>query len=432
MISIFTAIAYIVKDISAVICLLMIMHFIFLNKPQIKKSKVLLIAAAIMINAFFGALYLVDHTEDYKAVMDFASNIIYIIALQLLTESKKLSKNIWLVFICIFTIDMFYSFIVPYVGDILCIECLFNVAIFTFICIFIKYTTQKSQVNFLPKIFEEIPNRVYVTILLFELTCYYKEFGISSAWYNALYVFSSIAVVMCVLYLIFKIFYMAHQQNNILAQMEIQKNFGEKIAINDEELRRFRHDYKNHMIVVNAYLESGRVNEAREYLDSINNSINGVMNNIRTGNFIADAILNNKSVLAAKNDTHITFRGLVPADGIENEDLCTILANLVDNAIEACEKVTGEKKIEIESTIVNGFLILSVSNSTVSDENPKLKTTKKDKRNHGIGLKNVERAVKKYGGAMSMSCENNIFTADIRIKIIKNHNAKVSSGIIKN
>ena len=203
--------------------------------------------------------------------------------------------------------------------------------------------------------------------------------------------------------------------------MAIQKDFGEKAVIGDEELRRFRHDYKNHMIVVNAFLESGQVKEAREYLESVNDSINGVINKIKTGNFVSDAILNNKAVSAAKNSINIAFTGFVPSAGIKNEDLCTILANLVDNAVEACEKLTSVdiKTVEIEANIVNGFFLLSVSNPVEDGEKISLKTTKKNRKNHGIGLKNIERTVKKYEGAVVISCEANIFTADVRMKLLK-------------
>ena len=421
MISTVTSIAYILKDAAAVVSLLMIMRFIFLNNITLGKARVLLITVTLLFNAFFGAFYLMNNMPDYKAAMDFVSNVLYIAALQMLTDNKKLSKSIWLVFLYTFTADMFFSLISQYIGEPLYRECIVDTVIFVFVCIFIRSTAQKSQVNFLPRVFEGIPKWIYVVLLLFELTCYYKEFGISSAWYNLLYIISSAAVIVCVLYLVFKIFYMSYQQNNILQQMAIQKDFGEKAVIGDEELRRFRHDYKNHMIVVNAFLESGQVNEAREYLESVNDSINGVINKIKTGNFVSDAILNNKAVSAAKNSINIAFTGFVPSAGIKNEDLCTILANLVDNAVEACEKLTSVdiKTVEIEANIVNGFFLLSVSNPVEDGEKISLKTTKKNRKNHGIGLKNIERTVKKYEGAVTVSCEANIFTADVRMKLLK-------------
>ena len=420
MISTVTAIAYTVKDAAAVISLLYIMRYIFLNQIKPGKVRPLLILLLTLFHAFFGVFYLMNVTSDYRAVMDLVSNIIYLMALQLLTDNKKVSKSFLVVFLYIFTVDMFYSLCSPLVGDLLPIECIINTVIFSLVCVLIEFTAKKSEINFLPKVFAEIPKWIYAAIMLFELTCYYKEFGVSAAWYNVLYVISSAAVIICVLYLVFKIFYMAYQQNNILQQMAIQKDFGEKAAVGDKELRRFRHDYKNHMIVVNAFLESGNVKEAREYLESINDSINGVINKIKTGNFVSDAILNNKAVAAARTDTKILFSGVIPSSGIRNEDLCTILANLVDNAVEACEKLpTTVRTIEIESNVINGYLILSISNPTAGDDTGELRTTKKDKKNHGIGLKNIERAVKKYEGAVSIERENKTFTTDVRMKLLK-------------
>ncbi len=418
MLSIITAILYLLKDAAATFALLIIMRFIFLNELNFKKLKAVIIFSVLCFNAFFGTIYLLPISLDYRALMDFVSNITYIFIIQMFTDSKKVGKNIWTVFFFVFTVDMFYSLISPFVGDVLYRECIINVLLYLIIGAFIYFAVKNVQINFLPEVFAEIPKWIYAVIMLFDLTCYYKEFGESSNWYNVLYLVSSVAVVLCALYLVMKIFYMAHQQKEILIQMSMQKDFGEKTILGDEELRRFRHDYKNHMIVVNAYLERGKIDEAREYLNSLNNSINGVLNKIKTGNFVSDAILNSKAVTAAKSSIEFSFNGMIPSKGITDEDLCTILSNLIDNAIEACEKIPDKKVIDIESGISNGFFILSVSNPTGNKINPKLKTTKKDKKNHGIGLKNVERALKKYNGVMTADISENTFTADIRAELI--------------
>ena len=419
MLSIITAILYLLKDAAATFALLIIMRFIFLNELNFKKLKAVIIFSVLCFNAFFGTIYLLPISLDFRALMDFVSNITYIFIIQMFTDSKKVGKNIWTVFFFVFTVDMFYSLISPFVGDVLYRECIINVLLYLIIGAFIYFAVKNVQINFLPEVFAEIPKWIYAVIMLFDLTCYYKEFGESSNWYNVLYLVSSVAVVLCALYLVMKIFYMAHQQKEILIQMSMQKDFGEKTILGDEELRRFRHDYKNHMIVVNAYLERGKIDEAREYLNLLNNSINGVLNKIKTGNFVSDAILNSKAVTAAKSSIEFSFNGMIPSKGITDEDLCTILSNLIDNAIEACEKIPDKKVIDIESGISNGFFILSVSNPTGNKIiNPKLKTTKKDKKNHGIGLKNVERALKKYNGVMTADISENTFTADIRAELI--------------
>lgn len=420
MISTLTAAAYLLKDVMAIIGMLMIMRFIFLHK--IKKSQLLYIIffAVLAANSVLGIFILKDSTEDYKAIMDAVSDVIYVLALRLLTDCKKLSKCVWLFLIVIFTADMFYSLLTPYIGDILAIECLVNILIFSGVCALIHFTVHRSEINFLPKVLEEIPGWIYAVLLFFDLTCYYKEFGASYAWYNVLYIISSVTVIVCVMYLVFKIFWLAHQQNLIVQQMAVQKNFGEQTLKGDEELRKFRHDYKNHMIVVNAFLESGRTEEARQYLSTMNESINSVVSRVRTGNFVADAILNNKSVSAAAKAVTIKFSGFIPPEGIANEDLCTILSNLIDNAIEAAQNVSGEKIINVQANIKNGFFILSIINPTESRPktiNGRLVTTKQNKKNHGLGLKNVERALKKYGGVITTDIGDDTFSVDVRMKL---------------
>lgn len=418
MINTVTALLYVFKDAAAVSALLCIMHCFFLCDIKIKKIPAVLLAGATIFNSFFSVFFLQEHIGEYgRAVSDLVSTVLYLVVLRVFAGSRGLLKNIMTVFFTAFTVEMLYSLATPYIGDKLYIECIFNITLFALITVLITAAVKKLQINFLPGVFEEIPRWIYFVIMLFDLTCYYKEFGLSESWYGVLYVISSVGVVLCALFLVFRIFYMAHRQNEILNQLAVQKDFGEKTILSDEELRRFRHDYKNHMIVVNAYLESGKIDEAREYLNSISSSIGGIVNKIKTGNFVSDAILNSKAVSAAGNGTKISFSGIIPPDGIENEDLCTVLANLIDNAAEACEKLPGEKTIDVEARKVAGYFILIISNPTSGAKNPKLRTTKSDRRNHGIGLKNVERALKKYNGALSTENENEVFTASVRFEL---------------
>lgn len=417
-----TGIAYLLKDIAAVCALLYIYHFFFLSEIKLSKVKAALILCAAAFNAFFCVCVLSERIEDSRAVMDFVSYVIYIVCLQVFSDNKRLSKSIWTVTFFMFTVDMLYALVSDYLGEALLTECLFDTAILSISCVLIYCSVKKMQLSFLPEVFAEIPKWIYAVIMLFDLTCYYKEIGEYYTWYKLLYLISSISVVLCLLYLVFKIFYLAQQQNDILRQIELQKEYGEKVLLDDKEIRRFRHDYKNHMIVVKAYLESGRMSDAREYISSIDGSINGVMNRIRTGNFVSDALLNSKATVAAKTQTSISFSGYIPPTGIRSDDLCTVLSNLIDNAIEACEKVSGDRSIAVEAKCTDSYLILSITNPTVTKNPNKLRTSKKDTVNHGLGIKNVERAIKRYNGVLSLNNYDNIFTADVRLTFDESSN----------
>ena len=99
-------------------------------------------------------------------------------------------------------------------------------------------------------------------------------------------------IVLCLFYMLFKISLMAFKQNEILNQMQLQKEMFEKQSASDEELRRFRHDYKNHMIVIGSLLSGGKTEEAADYAKKLGNITGETKFLIRTGNPAADVLLN--------------------------------------------------------------------------------------------------------------------------------------------
>ena len=172
------------------------------------------------------------------------------------------------------------------------------------------------------------------------------------------------------------------------------------------------------MIVVNALLGAGRTDEARDYLTAINTTVDSALRRISTGNFVADAIINNKAVTAAQTGGEITFDGSVPAEGIRSEDLCTVLSNLLDNAIEAIYKNDADRRtISISAGCSGECFFMKVSNPTMMTGENNLQTTKKDRRYHGIGLKNVRRCVERCDGTLIVTIENGMFTAEISMNL---------------
>ena len=156
-------------------------------------------------------------------------------------------------------------------------------------------------------------------------------------------------------------------------------------------------------------------------INAMNSDINNTINKISSGNLIADAILNNKAVVAAQSGNKIQFEGQFPKDGIADNDICTILANALDNAIEATEKTDNSSVITVEAAVRMGNFILSISNPVNENikigKNNTMKTTKKNHAEHGIGVKNIQRVVKKYNGALTLECENKIFSVNMRMNI---------------
>ena len=414
-------ILYAVKDFLIVLTSVYSSVMLLGGKFRINIPALIILPVLIIFNSAFGSLIFTGTEEDRLMILDIVSSTVFLLSVGLLVKDIRLSKKIWFSLICICTMEMFFSLFAPYVPQYLFVEAIIYIVLYTVLLGVLLYNGRNMSVNPLPKVFDSIPKWIFAAILFFEMTGYYKSFAEFYAWYNILYIISTICVVLCVLYFIFKIFSLTYQQNEILRQFDEQKNFSEKMLKGDENLRRFRHDYKNHMIVINALLESGSTDRAREYINAMNADINGVLTKISTGNFVADAIINNKSVIAAGSGDKIQFDGQFPKEGIADEDICTILANTLDNAIEAAAKIEGENIIFVEAVIRNRNFLLTVTNPVIENvkigRNNTVKTTKKNRSEHGIGTKNIQKAVSSYKGDMLLSCENNIFTTEIRLTL---------------
>lgn len=271
--------------------------------------------------------------------------------------------------------------------------------------------------------FHEVPVWLFISLFLFELTNYYKEFGVSKTWYNFLYVVSSCLVFLSILYLVFRVFRLVYTQNDILQKLNEQLLYEAQREQSDESLRRFRHDFKNHILVVNAMLEQGDTDGAKRYFSGISSDIAQTLPQYSTGNPIANSLLHIKSAEAAEHNTEILFDGMIPADGVEPKDMCVCVGNLLDNAMEACAALpdTEKKRISVSAVVKNNTFLLTVQNpidpGKKLNKNQMPATTKSDKRAHGIGLRNVKDTVKKYNGALQLSAENGMFTAALFMEL---------------
>lgn len=193
------------------------------------------------------------------------------------------------------------------------------------------------------------------------------------------------------------------------------------------EIRRFKHDYINHVKCMDSMLASKEYDDLSKYFHKISESFPNTSYLFETGNYIADAILTEKQVNSPDN-IFIEFDGVIPKK-IDNTDLCVILSNALDNAVEACRLCDGDKIINVYSGFKHGYFVFKIKNPTVNtNANGKITTTKSDKINHGFGLANIKRTVKKYEGYVSTSYEDNTFTLNITFSIISDSEKCAPSG----
>ena len=200
-------------------------------------------------------------------------------------------------------------------------------------------------------------------------------------------------------------------------QMVGQVEHYQKINKLTDDLREFRHDYKNHMICLQATLEKRQLDEALDYVKSITKQEIIDANKFSSGNQIADSILSEKSESAANIGTQIQFSGFI-SDEIPAVDLCTMLSNALDNAIEACEKLslTDSAVITVKCAVVQNVQVIKLSNPNPDNKNS-TETSKLDKDNHGFGLYNIRRTVEKLGGEMRIPKQFPEFVLELEFPI---------------
>lgn len=205
-------------------------------------------------------------------------------------------------------------------------------------------------------------------------------------------------------------------------QLSEQRERVEEINGMYSEILQIRHDMKKCVTCAAAMMDRGNFSEAKEYLEKTAQEKIGTVNEyIILESKAVSAVINSKLSHCRKEGIEITASATDYIDKFDETDISILLANLFDNAIEACRKLEGRKYICFLAEKNKGYLRIIMKNSAPESEeaNKKHCTTKPDKKNHGYGIKTVKELTEKYEGMHDFFCENEEFTADIWLKILK-------------
>ena len=182
------------------------------------------------------------------------------------------------------------------------------------------------------------------------------------------------------------------------------------------QMRGWRHDYHNHIQAMKG-LALGVSPELDAYLNRLDMDLVRIDTLIKTGNVMVDAILNSKLSLAQSRSIAINAKAFVPeALGVSDIDFCVIIGNLLDNAMEACEKMSDKagRFIRVYIDVMRDQLYISVSNSTHGKAQrigAIYPTTKNG--SHGFGLVRIDRIVEKYKGYINREHDEGIFATEV-------------------
>jgi sensor histidine kinase regulating citrate/malate metabolism len=189
-----------------------------------------------------------------------------------------------------------------------------------------------------------------------------------------------------------------------------------------KQMRGWRHDYHNHIQAMKAYIAGNQIDILDDYLSMLNRDLTSVDTVIKTGNVMVDAILNSKTTIAKSRNISVNAKAVVPKNlSVQDVDLCVILGNLLDNAIESCEKIINEHErfIRIYIGIHKELLYISVTNSAGGE----LKKTgrnylsTKASASHGFGLVRIDKIIEKYNGFIDRQNEEGVFATEAMLPL---------------
>lgn len=194
----------------------------------------------------------------------------------------------------------------------------------------------------------------------------------------------------------------------------------EEIRIAYREMRGWRHDYKNHMQVLKIYVENRQWESALSYISQMNENLTSIDHVMKTGNTMADAIINSKVSLAKSKNIRLDVTAKVPEQlPISDVEFCVIFGNLMDNAIEACEKIASpeERFIRIYIGLFKNQFYLSVTNATNQKRRVRKYYSLKGE-GHGFGLYRIDKIVKEKNGYLNRKDEPGVFATEIMLPFL--------------
>lgn len=242
-----------------------------------------------------------------------------------------------------------------------------------------------------------------------------------------LFINLSIVVLLVMNILVFHMIDHLLKSNRSLREMEVlktekkyQEQYVDNAKLQYETIRKIKHDIKNQYLVIHDLIKSGKIDDAKEYIENCSDNLQYSAPLIETDSLIANAVINSKLAMASSMGIQTSCLSVRDLTRIDHIDLCNLLCNMLDNAITACLQLDENmnKSISIDIRKENEFYTFLVTNTidkSVLESNPTLISTKNNNGEHGIGTKILSDISKKYKGRIDYFEEENLFCCKLSL-----------------
>lgn len=258
-----------------------------------------------------------------------------------------------------------------------------------------------------------------LAIVFYEIPMQLESFNIEII--NNLFMLAMIAFSLFIYTWIFRIIYEARRQAEEKAHLELVIKNYKNTSENITQIKKMRHEIKHHLNTVLVYINKNDLSGAQKYI----NSVEGTMPNNApieyTSNLLINSILTEYRQLAQSLNIKIDYSVAVPENiNADDTDICSLLTNILDNAVEACGNINKENRfINFKIHQKAKFLYIGCTNSCDSNQlrysGGKLISIKNNPYKHGYGLKIIKEIAEKYNGAFNTEAHGNQFSAKVNL-----------------
>ncbi|MDE6706634.1 MAG: GHKL domain-containing protein [Oscillospiraceae bacterium] len=264
-------------------------------------------------------------------------------------------------------------------------------------------------------------------LMIFLTNNYHGEYGWDESWI----IFVSVKLFMLLLMILIPVVIIKSRQSTYYNELsnrneqflELELTASNAYRKSQEDTRAFRHDMNNNLMIISALMKKNQYSEAEEYINSLFETLSSFSPKIVTGDNMLDSLFASKLPIIEEKSIKLDIKGVIDGNlDWKPIDICAVFANLIDNAIEACDKVTEKNRyIKVNIRKTDFQYIITFHNSVAqlvdcSKFNDNFQyTSKPEKKRHGFGMKNIRHTLAKYGAIMQISCTDMEFTTQIII-----------------